>query len=678
MTTSPGLAIDVGHLAEVLRASEFVVGVDQCILAERLLVHLASFGKLPETSKQLAFCLGPVFCRTPEQQATFPNLLEHFLSSTLPANPVTEEVPSSPHALQRPNHPGKRRALSREVKIVTGFAAILLLLVIVAVNIGVRHVAPPHTPTPRATAQREPTVGNVNPESPSPINYLLWTVGSLVIATGLYLCGRELIRFRFMRWATADRPSLRTIRLIFPSAGVFEDSEYRRIAHDLRRHRYAASSELDCDRTVEETARAGGYFTPVYSKRRYSPGYVGLIDRLSGEDQFARFAIETVDVLKRHDIHIDGFYFERFPIECWPTRPSGMLTLQNIFSKHYSDSALIFSDTDGLFSPMSGILRPSVRNAFIWDDVCFLVPHPLPERRVRALAESGYKVCAASKQGLMLISSADPSQVSARDVGSPYPLLLLNDPRKWTDRQPPEPAILAKLIVQLRAYLGREGFILLAGCAGYPQLKWEITLFLAEEFLDKKERNETLKAIVSLPWFRYGWMPEWLRIRLLAELPLDSRARIRDCIEQLIYGFLSSTRSAFSLDVARSRLDFWTRIGLRVLFMVRAIPQELNDYVTLSLFQSGNLGALVRSPRGIYRRLRPGPRAKSLGEYPRLRLSVIFLGIWTMAVAPLWFVVDVWFCAPVTLFWLLAGWIFILPLHRLEDRELEQGFESTE
>ncbi len=96
--------------------------------------------------------------------------------------------------------------------------------------------------------------------------------------------------------------------------------------------------------------------------------------------------------------------------------------------------------------------------------------------------------------------------------------------------------------------------------------------------------SRQLRFLGRLPWLRHGYMPDWLRARLVSDLPRARRKSVRAVLERLLLTALDDPADAFHLDVAhdgdgeRSRLAEWV---LRRL--ARRAPEEspLRDGVVL-------------------------------------------------------------------------------------------------
>jgi len=58
----------------------------------------------------------------------------------------------------------------------------------------------------------------------------------------------------------------------------------------------------------------------------------------------------------------------------------------------------------------------------------------------------------------------------------------------------------------------------------------------------KSLTEERLAKLARLPWFRYGYMPDWLREQLIKDLSLSQEDKIRTVLYKLFLTALSNKR----------------------------------------------------------------------------------------------------------------------------------------
>ncbi|HEV7913395.1 MAG TPA: hypothetical protein VGP22_06490, partial [Albitalea sp.] len=132
-----------------------------------------------------------------------------------------------------------------------------------------------------------------------------------------------------------------------------------------------------------------------------------------------------------------------------------------------------------------------------------------------------------------------------------YPRLLATP--GFDPFEAPAPAVLERLMAQLKLYLGDSGFRWLAAMAVPPLVRWELTLLLGRALFDHRAADigdgwrvilaRSYRRLARLPWLR-GMdaksghrppaLPDWLRLRLLDELPPAVQEEVRHVVDNLL------------------------------------------------------------------------------------------------------------------------------------------------
>src|SRR5262249_16488065 len=108
-----------------------------------------------------------------------------------------------------------------------------------------------------------------------------------------------------------------------------------------------------------------------------------------------------------------------------------------------------------------------------------------------------------------------------------------------------------RLCDQLRVFLGTRGYRWLSACAIYPMLHWDLTLYLGFKlFKDRTQIEERLLSLLRLPWFRYGSIPDWLRLRLISDLSASDEAKVGKALEELFLTVMQQPIDGIRLDIA--------------------------------------------------------------------------------------------------------------------------------
>ncbi|RKZ92221.1 MAG: hypothetical protein DRR19_04920, partial [Candidatus Parabeggiatoa sp. nov. 1] len=167
-----------------------------------------------------------------------------------------------------------------------------------------------------------------------------------------------------------------------------------------------------------------------------------------------------------------------------------------------------------------------------------------------------------------------------------FPESLTERPRRWLERHAPDAPVLTELLEQVQYFLGKEGYHWFSACAVYPELRWQLTLYLGYQL--KLLTEERLAKLARLPWLRYGYMPDWLREQLVDDLSLPQQQEIRT----ILYAFLQTASdkpiSDFHLEIAPEQKAELSKSGWRRLSKwIKRAPKNspLRDYVFLTFME---------------------------------------------------------------------------------------------
>jgi hypothetical protein len=183
--------------------------------------------------------------------------------------------------------------------------------------------------------------------------------------------------------------------------------------------------------------------------------------------------------------------------------------------------------------------------------------------------------------------------------------------------------------MQLQRFLGDEGYYWLSACAVYPEIHWGITVYLGYTLTDAQDQplltEERLLALVRLPWFRYGSMPDWLRLRLISALAKRRENAIRSALDALLLSALQQPQNGFPLIVAhkpeRLKSRRWKRL-LHDFLRVESEDSPLRDYVFLAFLSGRKLSKLAVTLPGILRHIVFRQGQTILGIRPAIALTI--------------------------------------------------------
>ncbi|MDD2775219.1 MAG: SUMF1/EgtB/PvdO family nonheme iron enzyme [Gallionella sp.] len=487
-----------------LHGRGFNIGVDSYCAVYTLLLSLVGRGLLDGDFSALRNVIAPILCSSPQEQAEFYRLFDERFTSVAP--PVSPVKPIDKIL-------GKLQHQEKNTHFVMGLFFLILILPALlmgglllhpiwtvpapqvapqnatttteTITISGVKVAPVPTPASQVESSKTPT----EPEAPKtpPAQLAFWFVLALLIATLLWYVVPYLNARRFLsRHRVGKPPELDKFFKEIPLK-PFSSVAFARTAQQLHKHRDLDAHLLDVAATVKRTIAAGGQFTPAYQAIKALPEYLVLIDRASFNDQLSAFVQSLLQELQDFGLFIEKYYFDRDPRRCYaertPTVPCRLDALQARYPNH---RLIIFSDSRHFVDPIHGKPYPWLAKFHEWQQSFLFTPESPShwDYYKQQLHQAGFVVLATGQQGLAtLVNYVSSDQAHAqveRDQADHYPALLQQRPLRFIERHAPDDETVAELLSQLQVYLQPDGFNWLAACAVYPELHWQLTLYLGQ------------------------------------------------------------------------------------------------------------------------------------------------------------------------------------------------------
>ena len=385
------------------------------------------------------------------------------------------------------------------------------------------------------------------------------------------------------------------------------EPEMNRVALSLRRPREGAILDLDIPDTVDVTVRNAGFFEPRYSARRAMPEYVVLVSRRGAADHQARLFDAAIAHLAERDVTVDSYSFLDDPRTCTSDKTGQAFGLRDVLERHHRATLIVAAETMAAFNRRTG--RPSA-----WVEVTqsherrvYFTPEA-PDRWTEleaTLEEAGFVVLPANETGWRVLGVVDGPPPSDLLFPAPYtrpfPAVIGSDELRWLDRNAPDGNVIEKLLRQLKGFLGRDGLAWMSACAVYPEITWALTLRLR----GSEPPAPVLPSLSRLPWFRHGFMPEWLRRSLIVQMAGADEQRVRTELERLLEELATgrgTARTGSALHIGR-----W--IGPIDLMRAAAPGSPLRDRVFLG-FMTGARDALwLEVPKALRSLFKRRPEA---------------------------------------------------------------------
>lgn len=617
-----------------LREADFNIGVLQYIAVQDLLLALQAKGQNLQKPEQLRNFLGPLLCSSPQEQEDFQHRFNQWIQRMgmavdEPVATTEEEARAQQFERELKKIERKSRWVKWGLLALSAFiAAILIHFLIQQWPVWFFRASQLDVPQP---IEPSPSQSNI----PRRWLALLGGLALLPFATSTVwrIWQFWIARQYLSRRTTTQRPELQQVTISGIEEDLFPTVLFLRISQGFRRRIRVPSRELNVQGTVTKTVRNGGQFSPVYGYRQVFPEYLFLIDRSTYNDQQARFMTEMMHRLINNGVFITGYYFDADPRICFPLTGKGApRKLGEIAAKYGEHRLLVFSDAEVFFGSLTGEPEPWMEVFSAWSDRAVLTPKPAEHWGYQELELSReFMVLPATVNGLadlvQCMQSGESSFEPLDKEKALYPEDLRVRSQRWIEREPPEGWLIVDVLAGLRDYLGEAGYYWLGACAIFPELHWNLTVYLGT-VLKTTEGKSLLQAcrmtdLARLPWFRCGSIPDWLRLCLIYEMPRQQEVEVRQHLE--IFLALDPNElnlvGKLQLEIARQQPHV---TSLLAQLRLRAFPQQasggnpLHDHIFQG-FMAGRKPLAVRIPKELRQALLTSSKPFSIQILKKLR-----------------------------------------------------------
>lgn len=304
----------------------------------------------------------------------------------------------------------------------------------------------------------------------------------------------------------------------------FDSEQFYTAARLMRSRQVDEYYQVDVNASVAATIGAMGYPSFRYKAASKMPDYLVLIERTSFRDHQAQLFNELFKALEQEAVFLVRYFYDGDPRVC-RTGTQDSIHLVELQRRYPLHRLLILGSGDGLIDPITGRIESWASIFSGWPERAVLTPE-IPSRwgaREVELA-SEFILAPATLDGLTSLIDQFASSV-------------MTDLRFWRPKLNEEPpGEFEQSVESLRSYLGEGAFKWLCACAIYPELHWDLTVYLgsAECMREGLVREENLRRLVRLPWFRSGTMPDDLRWLLIRQLDEDTQKAVHLAIIDLL------------------------------------------------------------------------------------------------------------------------------------------------
>jgi formylglycine-generating enzyme required for sulfatase activity len=616
---------DLLQFIETLRLQGYLIGTDQLLSIQELVLRLIANGKIPKDIKKLYSYLSPLVCTSPDQQADFKSRFDDWIYQGQP--PILQKQKSEPlsqtekeiHSLQK-----------KSIFLVGGWICLVLLICAIGLtifnfsdqsidqaNVGQTDIKEPEgydeptrppanpltstfqTPITPVTAmtpvtapmqiqmtsvagRAEKNIGLTEPnemipwEEDQPFKenrFSLQLNRSLFVA--LFVMIIMILGIFVVRWWRLTRAALHLkhryddaeIKLSSffvkePSPRLFQSVAFFRTAQQFKKHQRVLSSRLDIQKTVNKTVENGGYYTPVMGYSVQQPEYLILIDRMTLHDHQTDLINALVARLVDNDVNVTRYYFDENPRNCIPADGNNRspVNLSQMHAAHPNHQLIIFSNGKFLIHPITGELSNWLDQFTPWSNRAILLTDiENANEFFIPFTQADFMIMPADESGMALLidqwqDDTDQPTIAIPTQGHDHPHFFEWSTTRLFSNYAPDETSMNQLIAQLKSYLDPKGYDWLCACAVYPGLIWNLTLYLGYQVKGKDRKPifdvDRLKQLIRLPWFRYGRMPDWLRKRLIKDMPRKKEKTVRKALFQLFLSADENPVQNFALEYA--------------------------------------------------------------------------------------------------------------------------------
>ena len=353
------------------------------------------------------------------------------------------------------------------------------------------------------------------------------------------ISGYVFIAFKFRNESFGNAENIAQFRL---KKEVFENLSAAALAINCQRD---CGVEVDWEATAEATSKEAGFFSPKYKLNSIkSSEVIFLVEKNGANDQLGDFYCDYICLLIQEGVSAEVYFYNgdvRFlqrgvvANSCICAEAS-LVSLCSLVVADAEQCLIVFGTGRGFYRVSDGVIPNDLKKTFKKiSRKLFLTPVPFPDWSSfeTCLELIGFSVLPSdvgsfSRVEEWIVSGSVihvPDEMSWRG----YPELILRDPDLWMHDSVPSDGEL--VVRQLECYLGSGGLILISIFGVYPIYNWGKTKYIAYNFyLDfgriyfssESEFFNCLCRILALPWFRNGYMPEWIRGLLAYNLNLQS------------------------------------------------------------------------------------------------------------------------------------------------------------
>ena len=290
--------------------------------------------------------------------------------------------------------------------------------------------------------------------------------------------------------------------------------------------------KLDIKETVNKLTTNPAVFEPQYYKSTKPVEYLMLIDWSSSKNHKAQLFDYLYRTFISNNVYVERFYFNADPRVLWNEQYSSGTYIEELQHRYPEHILLIFSNAQTFINPYKAELENWTNFFYEWEKRALLTPVPT--------ALWGYNELKYAELFPILLPSTSTGlkqlvEMLAITGGSQTDLKTL----KYSSETREEPLFISPnkpIVPQLKQYFSDEMISWFAACALYPELYWDLTIYIGKivaKHYNKTEddfnNQQQINQLNRLDWFNEGKIPVNFRMQLISAqniLPANLRENV--------------------------------------------------------------------------------------------------------------------------------------------------------
>ena len=316
---------------------------------------------------------------------------------------------------------------------------------------------------------------------------------------------------------------------------ITPEVEIGQMAEAMRKRHVGDNLELNIQRTIRTTIRAGGFPSLIFSPRTEPTDFLIFLDKGNATGHQSQLFEYVLKRLQNEQVNIISYHFYKEPLFLSNEKLNHSMIPVDKIGRLYPNTVLIvFSNTQAFFQTLNRKVKPWVTEKFrVWQRKIIITPVPVNDwdYKEQSLLREGFTVVPADLNAHHLIVG------EINDLINKEKALKIPVPETYSSR-----FINFDEWSELKAYLGNDPLLLQWVCAlaVYPYIDWKVTIAIGKAIegrLAPQSRLVTysnLLKISRIKWMQTGVQPDELRLEMLHELDKNTEKIARDAMVQLL------------------------------------------------------------------------------------------------------------------------------------------------